>query len=335
MKKTYKYLTIIIIALGIITSGFNLFSAINNDITIKIPLKIISFIYFLLLYWVINPKRRFSLILINIYIALFLFKVLYQNRYGLSTNTLTDCSIIILIGLQIQTVIKYCYLPILKITNMLFIKFDLYSKSIIKYAYYYRHNNEVIELGMQLLEKNNDSYIYFYLASANYRNGNFDKSIEFYKKIQSNSKYYNQSLFFTARSYISCARYKETIDIITKYININNNDIDALYLRADANVELDNIIESINDYKTIIMINPDDGTAYYNMARLHNSIGKTNECNENLYCAINCSQPSASAFIELGNIAIEEDNLVKAEDYFEAGLELDPSLEKYIERENQ
>ncbi|OGI06762.1 MAG: hypothetical protein A3F80_08670 [Candidatus Melainabacteria bacterium RIFCSPLOWO2_12_FULL_35_11] len=114
-----------------------------------------------------------------------------------------------------------------------------------------------------------------------------------------------------------------------EYLKSSLNDLNALILLANAFQELGINEQSINTYKKIISIQPDNSLAYFNLGLLYQQGKKSEEAQNYLLKAIELNENYAPAYYALGlsYMALEAPDNNKAKELFEKYLQLDPGGE--------
>ena len=110
-----------------------------------------------------------------------------------------------------------------------------------------------------LMSLPNDFWSNYFLAEY-YRENNLEKSIYYYQKSIELKPNYSQSYLGLAIAYFNNKQFQNSIDTINKYITFNQKSDFAYALRAQANMNLNYLIEAQDDIKKALAI--DENISY-------------------------------------------------------------------------
>lgn len=99
----------------------------------------------------------------------------------------------------------------------------------------------------------NDFWANYFLAEY-YRENNLDKSIFYYQKAIEIKPNFSQSYLGLAKAYSDNKQFQNSIDMLNKYLTYNPNSDIAYALRADANMNLNYLVDAYNDIKKALKI---------------------------------------------------------------------------------
>jgi len=107
---------------------------------------------------------------------------------------------------------------------------------------------------IEILSKTNDFWSSYFLAEY-YRDINdYDNAKKYYQQAIELKPNYSQSYLGLGKTYIESKEYLKAIDTLTKYISYNKNSDIAYALRAEANMNMNYIIEAEEDIKKALEI---------------------------------------------------------------------------------
>ena len=124
----------------------------------------------------------------------------------------------------------------------------------IKQAFNYKKNGDS-KNEIAVLSANSNDFWANYLLAEYYRD-NFDNTnaIIYYNKAISLKPNYSQSYLGLGKAYLDNKEFQSAIDNFTKYINFNKGSDVAYALRAEANMNLNNLSDAQYDIKTALNI---------------------------------------------------------------------------------
>ena len=107
---------------------------------------------------------------------------------------------------------------------------------------------------LESLSRNNDFWSNYFLAEYHRDNNNLQNSIMYYQKAIELKPNYSQSYLGLAKTYIETKDYLKAVDTLTKYLSYNKNSDIAYALRAEANMNMNYILEAEEDIKKALQI---------------------------------------------------------------------------------
>ena len=107
---------------------------------------------------------------------------------------------------------------------------------------------------LEILSKSNDFWPVYFLAEFHRNNNNLQDAINYYQKAIELKPNYSQSYLGLGEVYIETKEYPKAIETLTKYLSYNKNSDIAYALRADANMNMNYIIEAEEDIKKALEI---------------------------------------------------------------------------------
>ena len=119
---------------------------------------------------------------------------------------------------------------------------------------------------------------FFEKANKSYKNGNYDKAIETYKKAIEIRPDYANAYFNMGLSYVKKGNYDKVIEAYKKCIEYEPENARAYYLIGWSYGNKGNYDKAIEAYKKAIEIKPDNANAYYYIGKTNYiDLGKTEE----------------------------------------------------------
>lgn len=100
---------------------------------------------------------------------------------------------------------------------------------------------------LEALKRTNDFWSNYFLAEYYRNNDDFLNSINYYQKAIELKPNYSQSYLGLGKAYADSKNYLKAIDTYNRYISYNKNSDIAYALRADANLNMNYIIEAEDD----------------------------------------------------------------------------------------
>ena len=100
---------------------------------------------------------------------------------------------------------------------------------------------------IEYLQRNNDFWSNYLLAEYYRENNNYLNAVNYYQKAIELKPNYSQSYLGLGKAYLDSKDYPKAIDTFNKYLSYNKNSDIAYALRADANLNMNYIIEAEED----------------------------------------------------------------------------------------
>ncbi|WKC77782.1 tetratricopeptide repeat protein [Borreliella turdi] len=149
--------------------------------------------------------------------------------------------------------------------------------------------------------------------------GNFKKSEEYLGFFYDNTKTPNEIAIYN----LSIAKFennklKESLEIINKAINLNPEKSEYLYLKASINLKNENYQNAISLYSLVIEKNPENISAYINLAKAYEKSGNKTQAISTLEKIIN--KNNKLALNNLGILYKKQKNYQKAIEIFEKAI---------------
>ncbi|WPM06090.1 tetratricopeptide repeat protein [Borreliella sinica] len=149
--------------------------------------------------------------------------------------------------------------------------------------------------------------------------GNFKKSEEYLSFFNDNSKNPNEIAIYN----LSIAKFEnnkleESLETINKAINLNPEKSEYLYLKASINLKNENYLNAISLYNLVIEKNPENTSAYINLAKAYEKSGNKNQAISTLEKIIN--KNNRLALNNLGILYKKQKNYQKAIEIFEKAI---------------
>lgn len=106
----------------------------------------------------------------------------------------------------------------------------------------------------KLASQPNDFWLNYFLAEYYRDASDYQKAILYYQKAIDLKPNYSQSYLGISQAYISAKDFQNAISSLTKYLSYNKNSDIAYALRADANLNMNYILEAQDDIKKALEI---------------------------------------------------------------------------------
>lgn len=168
------------------------------------------------------------------------------------------------------------------------------------YALLQEGNGEEAARRFDILARNSNKYYepaIFYKAYIDFRNGNYDKSLETFERLKNNPEYKEQSLFFITQGYFLKNDLNSAINAGTNYLNSypdNNNSAEIYRILGNSYYRSGNTNESISYYEKYL--NKTDKPFREDMFQLGTAYSQANSPTQ----AIKALQFAASTDDQLG-----------------------------------
>ncbi len=107
---------------------------------------------------------------------------------------------------------------------------------------------------IEILSRQNDFWSNYFLAEYYRNNNDYQNAIKYYQNSIGLKPNYSQSYLGLGKTYIEAKDYLKAIDTLTKYLSYNKNSDIAYALRAEANMNMNYIIEAEEDIKKALDI---------------------------------------------------------------------------------
>ncbi|SCW33439.1 Tetratricopeptide repeat-containing protein, partial [Borreliella japonica] len=149
--------------------------------------------------------------------------------------------------------------------------------------------------------------------------GNFKKSEEYLSFFNDNAKKPNEIAIYN----LSIAKFEnnkleESLEIINKAINLNPEKSEYLYLKASINFKTENYRNAISLYNLVLEKNPENTSAYINLAKAYEKSGNRTQAISTLEKIIN--KNNKLALNNLGILYKKQKNYQKAIEIFEKAI---------------
>nr|WP_267509019.1 tetratricopeptide repeat protein [Borreliella garinii] len=149
--------------------------------------------------------------------------------------------------------------------------------------------------------------------------GNFKESEEYLSFFNDNTKNPNEIAIYN----LSIAKFEnnkleESLEIINKAINLNPKKSEYLYLKASINLKKENYPNAISLYSSVIEKNPENTSAYINLAKAYEKSGNKAQAISTLEKIIN--KNNKLALNNLGILYKKQKNYQKAIEIFEKAI---------------
>nr|WP_307888670.1 tetratricopeptide repeat protein [Borreliella garinii] len=149
--------------------------------------------------------------------------------------------------------------------------------------------------------------------------GNFKESEEYLGFFNDNTKKPNEIAIYN----LSIAKFEnnkleESLEIINKAINLNPKKSEYLYLKASINLKKENYPNAISLYSSVIEKNPENTSAYINLAKAYEKSGNKAQAISTLEKIIN--KNNKLALNNLGILYKKQKNYQKAIEIFEKAI---------------
>ncbi|AZA26908.1 tetratricopeptide repeat protein [Borreliella bavariensis] len=158
--------------------------------------------------------------------------------------------------------------------------------------------------------------------------GNFKKSEEYLSFFNDNAKKPNEIAIYN----LSIAKFEnnkleESLEIINKALNLNPEKSEYLYLKASINLKNENYQNAISLYSSVIEKNPENTSAYINLAKAYEKLGNKAQAISTLEKIIN--KNNKLALNNLGILYKKQKNYQKAIEIFEKAIKNSDIEAKY------
>ncbi|WKC73194.1 tetratricopeptide repeat protein [Borreliella yangtzensis] len=149
--------------------------------------------------------------------------------------------------------------------------------------------------------------------------GNFKNSEEYLGFFNDNTKKPNEvAIYNLSIAKFENNKFEESLETINKAINLNPEKIEYLYLKASINLKNKNYPNAISLYNLVIAKNPENTSAYINLAKAYEKLGNKTQAISTLEKII--SKNNKLALNNLGILYKKEKNYQKAIEIFEKAI---------------
>ncbi|WKC79621.1 tetratricopeptide repeat protein [Borreliella tanukii] len=149
--------------------------------------------------------------------------------------------------------------------------------------------------------------------------GNFKKSEEYLSFFNDNTKNPNEiAIYNLSIAKFENNKFEESLEAINKAINLNPEKNEYLYLKASINLKNKNYQNAILLYNLVIEKNPENTSAYINLAKAYEKLGNKTQAISTLEKIIN--KNNKLALNNLGILYKKEKNYQKAIEIFEKAI---------------
>ncbi len=149
--------------------------------------------------------------------------------------------------------------------------------------------------------------------------GNFKNSEEYLGFFNDNTKNPNEiAIYNLSIAKFENNKFEESLETINKAINLNPEKIEYLYLKASINLKNKNYQNAISLYNLVIAKNPENTSAYINLAKAYEKLGNKTQAISTLEKIIN--KNNKLALNNLGILYKKEKNYQKAIEIFEKAI---------------
>lgn len=143
---------------------------------------------------------------------------------------------------------------LLRVTNPNIQSYLTTTSSLLNQAQSYKNSGDRTAQIQTLSSNPNDFWSNYFLAEYYREDYNYQNAISYYRKAIELKPNYSQSYLGLAKTYIDIKEFQNAIDTIDKYLNYNKNSDIAYALRAEAELNLNYIIEAEEDIKKALQI---------------------------------------------------------------------------------
>ncbi|WKC75944.1 tetratricopeptide repeat protein [Borreliella valaisiana] len=149
--------------------------------------------------------------------------------------------------------------------------------------------------------------------------GNFKNSEEYLGFFNDNTKNPNEiAIYNLSIAKFENNKFEESLETINKAINLNPEKIEYLYLKASINLKNKNYQNAISLYNLVIAKNPENTSAYINLAKAYEKLGNKTQAISTLEKIIN--KNNKLALNNLGILYKKEKKYQKAIEIFEKAI---------------
>jgi tetratricopeptide (TPR) repeat protein len=165
--------------------------------------------------------------------------------------------------------------------------------------------------------------------------GEFKQSLEIFNKLNTHFPNNPDLLNLIAFANLQLEFFDEALLAYTNSININPNQIGALFNRAIVNEKLGNLNEALNDYDTALKLDPNNLDIYQNKSAIFEDLGEFESALESIDHAIKKNPINYHFYLNRGNIYEYLSRYDDALDDFEKVIEIEPqNPNAYINKGN-
>jgi len=108
------------------------------------------------------------------------------------------------------------------------------------------------------------------------------------------------------KKYYENDQYRETVNLLNKYINSDSENIEAYKIRGNSYFELNQLPYAINDFKKAIEIDPNYTDAHYNLAGVYEELEQLDSAEYHLRSYISLQANDPNGYLRLGmNLAMQ------------------------------
>lgn len=143
---------------------------------------------------------------------------------------------------------------LIRVTNPNAKSYLTYNDKTIQQAQQYKKQGERNRQISTLASATNDFWSIFLLAQYYRDNGDYNNAISYFQKATNLKPDYSQNYLGLAQCYSEMGDYKNAVNNLNKYIGYNQNSDIAYALRANANLNLNSLLEAEDDIKRALEI---------------------------------------------------------------------------------
>lgn len=143
---------------------------------------------------------------------------------------------------------------LIRVTNPNAKSYLTYNDKTIQQAQQYKKQGERNKQISTLASATNDFWSIFLLAQYYRDNGDYNNAISYFQKATNLKPDYSQNYLGLAQCYSEMGDYKNAVNNLNKYIGYNQNSDIAYALRANANLNLNSLLEAEDDIKRALEI---------------------------------------------------------------------------------
>ena len=143
---------------------------------------------------------------------------------------------------------------LIRVTNPNAKSYLTYNDKTIQQAQQYKKQGERNRQISTLASATNDFWSIFLLAQYYRDNGDYNNAISYFQKAINLKPDYSQNYLGLAQCYSEMGDYKNAVNNLNKYIGYNQNSDIAYALRANANLNLNSLLEAEDDIKRALEI---------------------------------------------------------------------------------
>ena len=161
-----------------------------------------------------------------------------------------------------------------------------------------------------------------------YQEERFFKAIDLFQNALKINPYYGDAYRYLGEVYFSIGDYEMSLESALKALKYAHSDVDAMLLVANSYRELGKYQQAEEYYQNIRNEFPSYGEVYRNMGELYLKMNRLSQSYMMLSKAMRIAPDSWRNFISLGDYYYKNNDMPKAEEYYQMALKLN-SRERY------